>query len=116
MIARSPFDGHGEARSAPIRQDTWRRQIPIQLRRRLVEEHHDRSPIEPRSWHNRAAIVDPSAWNRFHDPRTTSKVDHDHDRGPIAERSWLDRGAIVASFEANLRPIHHQIWADSSRN
>ena len=73
--------------------------ISIRRRRRLVEEHHDRGPIEPRSRRDRAAIVNPSAWNQFRDPQTTSKVDRDHDQTTITARSWL-------LFEAKLKPMH----------
>ena len=33
----------------------------------FVEELHDRGPIKPRSWRDRAAIVDLSSWKQSHD-------------------------------------------------
>ena len=53
---------------------------------RLMEEPHDRGPIEPTDEGLR--------------PRST------HDRGPIASRSWLDRGVIVAPLRQKSRLIH----------
>ena len=90
-----------------------------------MEEHHDRGPIKPRSWRDRAAIVDPSAWNRFHDPQTMSKVDRDQDQTTIVARSRRDRGSIVVrswlllrltrgQFTAKSGPIHRGIEATIS--
>ena len=71
-----------------------------------MEEHHDRGPIEPRSRRDRAAIMDPSAWNLFHDHRSSFPEHLEHDRRSIV----VDRAKIVAYFEAlfeeKFKPIH----------
>ena len=80
-----------------------------------VRSSRDRSPIEPRSRRDRAAIVKLSSWNHLHGIRWQPKETQDHDRRTIVARSRCDRGAIVGYFEANLRLIHLQIGADSAR-
>ena len=58
----------------------------------LVEELHDRSPIEPRSRRDRAAIVERSMRNQLHDRQTGCREDLQRDRRPIDARSGHDRG------------------------
>ena len=66
----------------------------------------------PGSRSDRAAIVNPSAWNRLHDPQTTSKVDRDHDQTTIVARSWLlFLKQNSSQFTANSEPIHRGIEA-----
>ena len=68
-----------------------------------MEEHHDRGPIEPRSRHDRAAIVTPSGRINLHDLPKGILKDRNHDWTTIVARSRRDRGPIMASIEANLR-------------
>ena len=92
------------------------RRIPIRRRRRRVEEHHDRGPIEPRSRRDRAAIVDPSAWNLFHNHRSAVPKHLEHDRRSIV----VNRAKIVAYFEAlfeaKFKPIRRGFEATKPCN
>ena len=76
-----------------------------------MEEHNDRGPIEPRSRRDRAAIVDPSAWDLLHDPRSSFPEHLGHDRRSIV----VDRAKIMAYFEAlfeaKFKPIRRGIEA-----
>ena len=96
------------------------RRIQIRRRRRHVEEHHDRGPIEPRSRRDRAAIVDPAAWNLFHDRRSSFPEHQEHDRQSIVVnrgRSHEDRGLILrlllkrdsSHFGPELKPQRRSI-------
>ena len=96
------------------------RRIPIRRRRRHVEEHQDRGPIEPRSRCDRAAIVDPAAWNLFHDRRSSFPEHQEHDRRSIVVnrgRSREDRGLILrlllkrdsSHFGPELKPQRRSI-------
>ena len=87
------------------------RWILIRRRRRCVEEHHDRGPIEPRSRRDRAAIVIPGGRNHLPELWKVALEASDrgstHDRGPIT----VDRGPIVVqtwrSWRLILRKIRH---------
>ena len=83
--------------------------ISVRRRRRLMEELHDRGPIEPRSWRDRAAIVNPSAQNRSGDSPIWSDGDRCRIKTTIDARSWPDRGAIVAPLRQKSRLIHRLI-------
>ena len=96
-------------------QRSLEHRIPIRRRRRFMEEHHDRGPIEPRSWRDRAAIVDPSAWNLFHDHRSTVLENLEHDRRPIVVDRGRSRRRSWPILKQFLRLIHLQIGADSMR-
>ena len=95
---RSRSDGHAEARSAPLREDTWSigfqsdgvgdswKNITI-----AVLSNHDRA-IEPRLWILQRGID--STILKLH-PRwiaITIKPRSWPDRGAIVARSWCDRG------------------------
>ena len=77
---------------------TW---ISIRRRRTIVEERHDRGPIEPRSRRDRAAIGRLTWGNRFQSIRRRSTDGQDHDRDLIAARSWPDRGRNDGYSEQN---------------
>ena len=109
LIGGSSSDGRDLAR--------WEHRVNRDLyfigrHRRPAEELHDRGPIEPRSRRDRAVIVAPSAWNRFHSIRRRATRDQDHDHGPIAARLWPDRGAIVARSRRDCGPIAARSWHD----
>ena len=89
---RSPSCGRQRiARSTAIVRITIT-SISIRQRRPIVEELHDRGPIEPRSRPDRAAIGGLTWGKRCQSIRRRSTDGQDHDRGPIAARSWPDRG------------------------
>ena len=89
----------GDAWNSP---DRW---ISIGRQRIVVEEPHDRGPIEPPSSRDRTAFVvesipqDQTAADQA--PRSRST----HDRGPIVARSRRNRGPIVVRSWPNLKPI-----------
>ena len=90
------------------------RRIPIWRRRRHVEEHHDRGPIEPRSRRDRAAIVDPAARNLFHDLRSSFPEHLEHDQCSIVvdrDRSREDRGLLWSSFWGEIQANSARIWS-----
>ena len=66
--------------------------IRIGRQRSVVEELHDRGPIEPRSRRDRAAIGEFKGGNRLQAIGERSTTYQDFDRGPIVARSWPDRG------------------------
>ena len=66
----------------------------------ISEELHDCGLIEPRPRRDRAAIVDPSSWNRSHDRQMVYVENCEHDRRLIVAQSWRDRGPIVAKIVA----------------
>ena len=86
------------------------RRIPIRRRRRCVEEHHNRGPIEPRSRRDRAAIVDPSAWNLFHDPRSSFPQHLEHDRRSIV----VYRGRFWSSIWSEIQANSARIWSHNA--
>ena len=93
------------------------RRIPIRRRRRHVEEHHDRGPIEPRSRRDRAAIVDLAAWNLFHDLRSSFPEHLEHDRCSIVVdrgRSREDRGLLWSSFWSEIQANSARIWSHNA--
>ena len=101
---RSPSCGRQRiARSTAIVRITitW---ISIWRRRPIVEELHDRGPIEPRSRRDRAAIGRLTWGNRCQSIKRRSTDGQDHDRGPIAVQSWPDRGRNDGYSKQNLRP------------
>ena len=99
------FSSNGRDRSRPFRctwshHDRW---IAIGRCKQVMEELHDRGPIEPRSSRDRTSFITES----IHDCQTTfsgeSGPRSTPDRGPIVARSWSIVVKIVASFEANLK-------------
>ena len=115
LTSRSRFDGHGEVRFSFSLRRSLEHRIPIRRRRRFVEEHHDRGPIEPRSRRDWAAIVDPSAWNLFHDHRSAVLENLEHDRCPIMVDRGQSRRRSWPILKQFLRLIHLQIGAESAR-
>ena len=69
--------------------------------RRIVEEPHDRSPIEPRSWRDRAAIMELLSRNHSHRIRRRPTKLQDHDRLTIVARSWPDCGLFLKQSQSN---------------
>ena len=63
--------------------------IRIGRQRSVVEELHDRGPIEPRSRRDRAAIGEFKGCNRLQAIGERSTTYQDFDRGPIVARSWV---------------------------
>ena len=120
---RSPSCGRQRiARSTAIVRITiaW---ISIRRRRQIVEELHDRGPIEPRSRRDRAAIGGLTWGNRRQSIGWRPTDGKDHDRGPIVARSWRDRCAIVARSWRDRGAIVARSWpkwwlvrANSKRN
>ena len=119
-LSITPTSFHcGDAWNSP---DRW---ISIRRQRIVVEEPHDRDPIEPQSSRDRGAIEPRShSFRRGIVPQDQTGADRapgsrsTHDRGPIAARSWCDRGQIWSRFEADgpLNPVknHRGIEAMSS--
>ena len=116
------------SRSFAIRSIAWtRRECPISIGRcrQVVEELHDRGPIEPRSSRDLISFVaeslqpDQTTADRDPRPRLTP------DRGLIVARSWPDRGPIVprlglflkrnsSRFIPDLKPQSHAIETAST--
>ena len=93
-----PSDGGRSSQSG----STWSRDrdhpltcSAIGRRRGLVEELHDRGPIEPRSRRAQAVIVEISSWNRFHGIGRRPIEIWDHDQRTIVVWLRRDRGLIV---------------------
>ena len=80
----------------------------IERCRPIVEELHDRGPIEPRSRRDRTAIGGLTWSNRCQPIRGRSTDGQDHDRGPIAARSWPDRGQIDGYSQLKRSGIYGQ--------
>ena len=99
LSSRSRSDGHGEARSSSLREDTWSVRFPSdgvedswKNTTIAVQSNRDRSAIEPRSWILHRGI-DSTIFRRR--PRwitITIKPRSWPDRGAIVARSWCDRG------------------------
>ena len=88
--------GHvGNVRSPSDGRDLHHDLLNIGRCRQVVEEPHDRGPIEPRSSRDLASFIaeslqpDPTATDRDPGPRSMP------DRGLIVALSWPDRGPIV---------------------
>ena len=120
QTARSRSNGHATTDLSSLFGVDLERQIRIWRRRRRVEEHHDRGPIEPRSRRDRAAIGAPSARNPFHDHRSTVPKHQEHDRRSIVVnrgRSREDRGLILrlllkrnsSQFGPELKPQRRSV-------
>ena len=81
--------------------DRHRELLNIGRCRQVVEELHDRGPIEPRSRRDRTAISHLSLQNHFNRIRRRPTEIQDH----FDARSWPDCGPIRALFEAKFKPI-----------
>ena len=81
----SPHDRGARDQRNRDRPSSW---IFIGRRRSIVEELHDRGPIEPRSRRDRAAIGEFKEGNRLQAIGERSTAYQDFDRGPIVARSW----------------------------
>ena len=68
---------------------------------RIVEELHDRGPIEPRSRRDRAVIMELLSRNHSHRIRRRPTKLQDHDRLTIVARSWCDRGLFLKQSQSN---------------
>ena len=90
---------YGNAWNSPDRWISFGRQIIV------VEEPHDRGPIEPRSRRYQAAITQLLSRNRSHMIRRWPTELQDHDQHTIVARSRRDRGPIVVRSWPNLKPI-----------
>ena len=99
------FSSDGRDLSRPFRR-TWShhdRWIAIGRCKQVVEELHDRGPIEPQLSRDRTSFIA----ELIHVRQTTfsgeSRARSTPDRGLIVARSWSIMAKIVASFEANLK-------------
>ena len=120
QTARSRSNGYATADLSSLFGVDLERQIQIWRCRRRVEEHRDRGPIEPRSRRDWASIGAPSAWNPFHDHRSSVPKLQEHDLCSIVVnrgRSREDRGLILrlllkrnsSQFGLELKPQHHSV-------
>ena len=87
-----------------IRPSSWwylEHWISIRRRRQIVEELHDRGPIEPLSRRDRAAIGEFTWWNHRQSIGRRSTNGQDHDRGPIVAKMVAIWSKFKAKFTAN---------------